>query len=119
MYLYISVNCTGSSFTCDFAFDVKFSLHTFEEMIKHEIGLMDPQNPILTQKNNATYTFFKLSDVKLTQWSQHNCAYDIHPYWNMQMTIFNKVHNVNFRTRQYELSNSFHVFFVTWLKHLF
>jgi len=116
MYIFISLNCTGASLTCDFAFDVSFSLKQFEKMIIHEITLM---YPYMTLENNATYTFFKLNDVRLNNWSQQNIAYGQHPEWEFSMVIFNSHKKVNFNVKQYELSHSFHTFFVNWLKHLF
>jgi len=116
MYIYVSVNCTGSSFTCDFAFDCTFSLKQFEHMILHELSLMYPGR---NMENNATFTFFKLNSVTLTKWSQENIAYGTHPEWYISFVSLNKPQATTFQVRQYELSHSFHVFFVTWLKHLF
>jgi len=123
MYLTVGITCT--SVDCDFYFKAGFSLSTFEKMIWHEITHSDLDtyrqfaNETLDSVNNASYTFFSLHDVQLTDWSQKNIAYNVHPQWYLSMTILNKPKQTTFDVRQYELSHSFHVFFVTWLKHLF
>jgi len=116
MYIYVSLNCTGATLTCDFAFDVTFSLSLFEKMILHE--LKGDRDDLLIE-NNETYTFFKLNSVQLSKWSQQNIAYGTHPEWALSMTVLNKPKVHTFNVRQYELSHSFHTFFVNWLKHLF
>jgi len=112
MHLFISLNCTGDAFTCNFGFDVSFSIQDFSKMIQHEIGLMYPNM-------TNTYDIFSLKHVKLLEWSQQNSANNVHPNWKIGITILNKEHDLDFRVKQYELSSSFHDFFKQWLKHLF
>jgi len=116
MDVFFSLNCTGDTLSCDFAFEVTMDIHTITKMIEHEILLMHPGMDLT---NNATWTVFKIESVALTKWSQKNSANGVHPRWTWAMTIFNKQKNLDFNVKQYELTSSFHQFFVQWLKHLF
>jgi len=124
MYLSVGITCTTAD--CDFYFHTSFSLATFEKMIWHEIkgsaDLVDfhqYKNLSLSEANNESFTVFKLSDVQLSDWSQKNVAYNVHPKWFLSMTVMDKPKTTTFNVKQYELSHSFHIFFTNWIKHLF
>lgn len=112
----ISLNCSGDTFSCDFAFHTVLSVSQVEKLILKEITGLYPNRSFA---NNATYTFFKLHDVQLTQWSQANVAAGINPHWNYKMTIFNSDKDYGFHCDQYWMSHSFNDYFNQWLKHLF
>eukprot|EP01127_Copromyxa_protea_P001492 TRINITY_DN11476_c0_g1_i1.p1 TRINITY_DN11476_c0_g1~~TRINITY_DN11476_c0_g1_i1.p1 ORF type:complete len:1205 (-),score=342.70 TRINITY_DN11476_c0_g1_i1:105-3719(-) len=112
MNIFMSMNCTeASGFSCNFAFDISVPPHEFSELLKKELHLMYP--------DQTEFTVFKLVNVGLGEWSQQNVAATTNPRWQIGLEILNKVHNLDFRVDQSELSGSFHDFFVKWLKHLF
>jgi len=116
MDVYISLNCSGDSFTCDFAFHCPLSVSQVENLIIKEITGLYPGRFL---ENNATYTFFKLHDVQLQKWSQQNVANGVNPEWTYKMTIFNSDQTYGFSCDQYWMSHSFNDYFNHWLKHLF
>jgi len=115
MDVYFSLNCTGTNLECDFAFDISIDIGTVTKMIENELLLMGYPKNI----TDASWTIFKIRRVNLVEWSQQNSAAGVTPRWVWDMTVFNSDKHLDFRVRQYELTDSFHNFFVQWLKHLF
>jgi len=112
MDLFLSLNCTDSmGISCNFAFDVHFSLDTFGDMIKKELGLY--------YGDAAQFKVFSVSQVTLTEWSQQETSSGIHPRFNIGIEILGTNNNLDFRMPQDSLQQSFHDFFKAWLKHLF
>jgi len=115
MDLNVALNCTdGAGFSCNFAFDVHVTINQFGTMIKKELGIMYPN-----RTDSELYDIFSLKDVKLAEWSQQGVAAGTKPRWLIGIEILNKQNNLDFRVEQYELSRSFHDFFVAYMKHLF
>lgn len=114
----LSINCTDAS-GCDFAFHTDLNLTDFENMIKSELGVMQPP-PGGLKYYDETLTIFRVNNLSLTQWSQENVAGGTQPFWSIGITVFNKEHLLEFHVHhQYDLSSSFHDFFDSWLKNLF
>jgi len=120
----ISLNCSGDSYTCNWAFNCQLSLQQVEKLILGQISLMYPKNswsdhPTKGFQNNATYTFFKLHDVKLHQWSQEEISQNKQPRWDYAMTIFNSDKQYGFNCQQQVMDQSFSQYFHDYLKHIF
>jgi len=117
MDVVISLNCSGDSYTCDWAFNCPLSIQEVEKLILKEIKGEFPEK--YHSENNETFTFFKLHDVKINKWSQQNVANGQNPEWNYQMTVLNKDKTHRFNTDQYWMSHSFNDYFHAYLKSVF
>jgi len=113
MDLWVSLNCTDTNgYSCGFSFDIHIDIQDFGKLIEKELGL------IYGNTMNAS-SIFSLKDVSLTEWSQREVSQGIHPRWNIDLNILGNDNQLDFRVEQYELAQSFHVFFKQWLAHLF
>jgi hypothetical protein len=111
MDVYLSLNCTeNTGFSCNWAFDVHFDLGLFVNMIARELFTMyGPENNII----------FKVSQVQISQWSQKESSSGIHPRWTIDIEVLGFQNHLDFSMPQESLQQSFHSFFMTWLKHIF